>query len=131
MVDILGKFRCCRFEIILELCVNTSYLIYNTYIEIISSLATQVLALSPNLIPFLQNNDASRVLMGASILRQSLSTMKCVLLRISSGVDMFIRNGSGQNLYVFYSVIVMMCANVLLCFCLTYILKSCLYSNRK
>ena len=127
MIDILGKFRFCRFEIILEMGVNNSYLIYNTYIVIISALATQVLALSPNLIQFLQNNDANRVLMGASILRQSLSTMKLLLPRISSGVDIFIRNGSGQNLYVFYSGIVMMCANVLLCFCLTNIFRSCLY----
>ena len=63
IIDIWSKFRFCRFEIILEMGVNNSHLIYNTYIEIISSLATQVLALSPNLIPFLQNNDANRVLM--------------------------------------------------------------------
>ena len=111
LMDILGTFRFCGFEIILDMGVYNSYLIYNTYIEIISSLATQCLALSPNLIPFLQNNDANRVLMGASILRQSLSTMKLLLPRISSGVDIFIRNDIGQNLYVFYFGIVTMCAN--------------------
>ena len=114
-------------KLFLEMGVNNSYLIYNTYIVIISALASQVLALSPNLIQFLQNNDANRVLMGASILRQSLSTMKCLFPRISSGVDIFIRNGSGQNLYVFYSGIVMMRANVLLCFYITNIFRSCLY----
>ena len=129
LIDILGKFRFCRFEIILEMGVNNFYLIYNMYIKIISSLAIQVLALSPNLIPFLQNNDANRVLMGATMLRQSLSTMKFLFSRISSGVDIFIRNGSGQNLYVFYSGIVMMCTNVLYVF-YTNIFKSCLCSNR-
>merc|ERR1711920_959727 len=106
LTDTLGKFQSCGFETVLETGVNNFYSTRDAYVGIIGSLSIQALALSPDLIPFLQNNDANRVLIGASMLRQSLPTMKSLSPRVSSGVDVFVRSDSGQNLYALYSGIV-------------------------
>jgi DNA-directed RNA polymerase subunit beta len=110
-VDILGKF-----ESNLEMVLDDRYLTDNVYIKMIGFITTQMFALSTNLIPFLQNNDANRVLMGANMIRQSLSTMKFLSSRISSGVDIFVRNDMGQNLYACCPGIVVVCAIVSLHF---------------
>jgi DNA-directed RNA polymerase beta subunit len=110
-MGILGKF-----ESNLEMVLDDRYLTDNVYIKMIGFITTQMFALSTNLIPFLQNNDANRVLMGANMIRQSLSTMKFLSPRISSGVDIFVGNDMGQNLYVCCPGIVVVCAIVSLHF---------------
>nr|BBI28724.1 beta subunit of RNA polymerase [Dinophyceae sp. MRD-151] len=58
----------------------------------------QRLALGPNLIPFLDHDDGNRVLIGANMLRQALPALKVTMPYVSSGLDIYTRNDSGQNL---------------------------------
>ena len=49
---------------------------YRNHIQLLSIGSEQILALGPNLIPFLEHDDGNRVLIGANMLRQSLSLLK-------------------------------------------------------
>nr|YP_009139337.1 beta subunit of RNA polymerase [Lepidodinium chlorophorum]BAR72311.1 beta subunit of RNA polymerase [Lepidodinium chlorophorum] len=104
--DILSKFQrnICLTSIQTDL--NNFYLIFPHCMKMVSSRPEQTFALRPNLIPFIQNNDGNRVLIRASILRQSLSTIKLSSPRISSSIEIFIIYNGDQNLYVYWPGVV-------------------------
>merc|ERR1712150_302626 len=114
--DILSKFQRNKCLTSIQTDSNNFYLIFPHCMKMVSSRPEQTFALRPNLIPFIQNNDGNRVLIRASILRQSLSTIKLSSPRISSSIEIFIIYNGDQNLYVYWPglVIVMDAAKVMI-----------------
>jgi len=96
--SIFGRFIVSEFLVRLTTDSEKFSLAYRDQIEISSRGPEQSLALGPNLVPFLEHNDGNRVLIGANILRQSLSTLWTSTPRISSGIDVYISRDRGQNL---------------------------------
>ena len=88
--SIFGRFIVSEFLVRLTTDSEKFSLAYRDQIEISSRGPEQSLALGPNLVPFLEHNDGNRVLIGANILRQSLSTLWTSTPRISSGIDVYI-----------------------------------------
>jgi DNA-directed RNA polymerase subunit beta len=95
--DALGQIKLREFLKFIDINIGEFSLISRDQVNLVSIGPEQILALGPNLIPFLEHNDRNRVLIGANMLRQALPTLKVSVPRVSSKLYIYCRNDSNQN----------------------------------
>jgi len=96
--DALGKVKLREFLKFMDINNRQSSSISQDQIVLVCSGSEQILALGPNMIPFIEHDDGNRVLIGANIMRQALPVIKVSVPRVSSELYIYARNDRGQNL---------------------------------
>jgi DNA-directed RNA polymerase subunit beta len=96
--NFLGKIQLKNSPMRFDVEFEKIFTAHQNQIELVNIGPENILALGPNLIPFFENDDGNRVLIGANIIRQALTTLKVSVPRVSSGLETIVRNESGQNL---------------------------------